>query len=64
MKNARDKGQKEIRRIYFWYSSDTYGSYHTFIQFPLLCIIMVCVFIRHVRVQPAVLGGGKWESVM
>ena len=29
------------------------------IQFPLLCVIMVCVFICHVRIQPAVLGRGK-----
>jgi hypothetical protein len=28
------------------------------IQFPLLCVIMVCVFICHVRIQPAVLGRG------
>jgi hypothetical protein len=28
------------------------------IQFPLPCVIMVCVFICHVHVQPAVLGGG------
>ncbi len=28
------------------------------IQFPLPCVIMVCVFICHVRIQPAVLGRG------
>ncbi len=32
------------------------------IQFPLLCVIMVCVFICHVRIQPAVLEKEGWEN--
>jgi hypothetical protein len=34
------------------------------IQFPLPCVIMVCVFIYHVRIHQQCWEGEGWENVM
>ncbi len=67
MRMREISGRKRFTRIYLWYSSDTLKVAILSIQFPLPCVIMVCVFICHVRIQPAVLergGMGECHAVL
>ncbi len=64
MRMREISGRKRFTRIYLWYSSDTCGSCHTFHPIPSPVRHYGSVFICHVRIQPAVLGGEGWENVM